>query len=77
MQRGMRGSVSKKAETCFVLPLREAVAHFARRNTRSTDAKMGCSDNGNAHTSVNTAAHFRVGFLPLLACWASEKVFSH
>jgi hypothetical protein len=67
MQRGMRGLASKKAETCFVLPLREAVAHFARRNTRSTDAKMGCSDNGNAHTSIlDIAADFRVGFLPLL-----------
>jgi hypothetical protein len=54
--------MSEKAETCFVLPLREAVAHFARRNTRSTDAKMGCSDNGNdAHTSINVAADFRVG----------------
>jgi hypothetical protein len=29
--------MSEKAETCFVLSLREAVAHFARRNTRSTD----------------------------------------
>jgi hypothetical protein len=66
MQRGMRGLVSKKAETCFVLPLREAVAHSARQNTRSTDAKMGCSDNGNAHTSIDTAADFRAGFLPLL-----------
>jgi hypothetical protein len=65
-QRGMRGLMSEKAETCFVLPLREAVVHFARRNTRSTDAKMGCSDNGNAHTSINIAADFGVGFLPLL-----------
>jgi hypothetical protein len=55
-QRGMRGLMSEEAETCFVLPLREAVAHFARQNTRSTDAKMGCSDNGNAHTSINIAA---------------------
>jgi hypothetical protein len=61
MQRGMIGLVSEKAETCFVLPLREAVAHFARRNARSTDAKMGCSDNGNAHTSIDIAADFRVG----------------
>jgi hypothetical protein len=67
MWRGMRGSVSKKAETCFVLPLREAVAHFARRNTRSTDAKMGCSDNGNAHASIDMAPDFRAGFLPLLS----------
>jgi hypothetical protein len=54
----MRGLVSKKAETCFVLPLREAVAHFVRLNAGSTDAKMGCSDKGNAHTSIATAADF-------------------
>jgi hypothetical protein len=65
-QRGMRGLMSEEAETCCVLPLREAVAHFARWNTRSTDAKMGCSDNGNAHTSIDIAADFRAGFLPLL-----------
>jgi hypothetical protein len=65
-QRVIGGLMSEKSETCFVLPLREAVAHFTGRNTRSTDAKMGCSDNGNAHTSINIAADFRVGFLPLL-----------
>jgi hypothetical protein len=58
--------MSEKAETCFVLPLREAVAHFARRNTRSTDAKMGGSDNGNAHTSIDIGADFAAGFFPLL-----------
>jgi hypothetical protein len=47
---GIGGLMSEKAKSCFVLPLREAVAHFARRNARSTDTKMGCSDNGNAHT---------------------------
>jgi hypothetical protein len=26
---------------------------------------MGCSDNGNAHTSIDAAADFGVGFLPL------------
>jgi hypothetical protein len=58
--------MSEKAGACFVLPLREAVAHFARRNARSTDAKLGCSDNGNAHTSIDIAADLRAGFLPLL-----------
>jgi hypothetical protein len=59
--------MSEKAETCFVLPLREAVAHFGRRNVRSTDdAKMGSSNNGNAHTSIVTVADSGLGFLPLL-----------
>ncbi len=58
--------MSEEAETGFVLPLRKAVAHFARRNARSTNAKMGCSDNGNAHTSIYIAADFRIGFLPFL-----------
>jgi hypothetical protein len=59
------GLTSEKAETCFVLPLREAVAHFARRNTRSTDTQIGCSDNGNTHTSIDIAADLGAGFLPL------------
>jgi hypothetical protein len=44
----------------------EALAHFARRNTRSTDTEMGSSDNCDAHTSIEIAANFRIGFLPLL-----------
>jgi hypothetical protein len=27
---------------------------------------MGCSGNGNAHMSIDIAADFRLGFLPLL-----------
>jgi hypothetical protein len=58
-----------------VLPLREAIAHFARRNTRSsTDTEIGSSDkNGDAHSSIDIAANFLVGFLPLL-CNLSEAV---
>jgi hypothetical protein len=65
-QRGVGDLMSEKAETCFVLPLREAVAHFPRWNTRSTDAKMGCSDNGN-------------GLLMRPSTWpqTSEQGFSH
>jgi hypothetical protein len=49
----------------------QAVAHFARRNTRSMlDAEMvvvvGCSDNGDAHRSIVMATNFKAGFLPLL-----------
>jgi hypothetical protein len=52
---------------CFVLPsLREAVAHFSRWNIMSTDAEMSGSDNGNAHASIDIAANFGAGLLPLL-----------
>ena len=30
---------SEESEACFVLPVREAVAHFARRNTRSMETE--------------------------------------
>ena len=52
--------------------LREAVAHYARRNMSSTDAAevVGSSDDDNAapHTSIDISpANFgAVGFLPLL-----------
>jgi hypothetical protein len=59
--------MSEEAEAGFVLSVREAVVHFARRNARSTtDTEMGSSDNGDAHTSIDIAANFRVEFLPLL-----------
>jgi hypothetical protein len=57
---------SEETEACFVLPLREPVSHFARRNTRSTETEVGSSDDGNAHTGIDISANFGVGFLPLL-----------
>jgi hypothetical protein len=52
----------EEAETWFVVPLREAVAHFARRNTRSTDTEqMGGSDNADAHASIDASANFGAG----------------
>jgi hypothetical protein len=36
-----RTLMSEEAEACFVLPLREAVAHFALRNTKSADTEVG------------------------------------
>jgi hypothetical protein len=33
--------LSEEAEACFVLTLREAVAHFAGRNTKFMDTEMG------------------------------------
>jgi hypothetical protein len=50
--------LSKEAETCFVLPLRETVAHFARRKTRPTDTEMGSSDNGDTHARIDMAQSF-------------------
>jgi hypothetical protein len=57
---------SEEAKTYFVLPaLREALAHFARRNTRSTDTEMGGSDDDNAHSRTKISTNLGVGFLPL------------
>ena len=39
--------MSEEAEACFVLPLREAAAHFSCRNARSAEAEMGGSNDGN------------------------------
>jgi hypothetical protein len=51
----------------FVLPLlREAVAHFALRNTRSTETEVVTTDDGDAPTSIGISANFRVGFLSRL-----------
>jgi hypothetical protein len=58
--------VAKQAEACFILPLREAIAHFARRDSRPTETEVGGSDYGNAHSSTDVSANLRVGFLPLL-----------
>ena len=46
---------SEKSETCFALPLRKAIAHFARRNARSAETEMG-----NAHTRIDKSADFGV-----------------
>ncbi len=57
--------MSEEAEACFVLPQREAVVHFARPNTRSTDTEVGSSDDGDRHL-VDTCGNFGLWFLPLL-----------
>ena len=72
--------MSKESDACFDIPLREAVASLARRNTtRSTDADEqaeGSSDrsDGDAHhTSIDIPANFGVEVLPLLG--ESESQF--
>jgi hypothetical protein len=47
--------------------MREPVDHFARRNTRSTDAEIRSSDNGDAQMRIKLSAKFRKEFLPLLS----------
>jgi hypothetical protein len=60
--------MSEEAEACFVLPLREAAAHFACRNVRSAEAEMGgSSDDGNAHVSNDMSADLGTGFLPFFS----------
>jgi hypothetical protein len=63
--------VSEEAEAWFILPLRESVAHIARRNTISTETEMGSSDDGYAQTNIDISANFRVGFLPLISLVSS------
>ena len=46
--------------------MRKAIAHFARRNARSTETDMGVSDNGNAHTRIDKSAYFGVRCVLLL-----------
>ena len=45
----------QEAKACCVFPspLREAVAHFAHQNARSTNAVVSGSDNGIAHASAD------------------------
>jgi hypothetical protein len=58
--------MSEEAEACFVLPLREASAHFACRNARSAEAEMGRGSNdGNTHASIDmTHTDLGIKFLP-------------
>jgi hypothetical protein len=53
----------EEADACVVLPLREAVAHFAFRNARSTEAEMGGSKHGNTHASIDISTCLGIGFL--------------
>ena len=45
--------MAEEAEACFVLPLREVVAHFARRKGDPRRQEMSSPDNdGDAPTNV-------------------------
>jgi hypothetical protein len=58
--------VLKQAKVGFILTLREAVAHFARQDSRPAETEVGGSDYGHAHLSIDVSTNLRVGFLPLL-----------
>ena len=48
MGKSLTGLASQQDEVGFVLSLREAFAHFSRRNTRSTDRYRYVSGDGSA-----------------------------
>ncbi len=64
--------MSEEAEACFVLPLREAAAHFACRNSRSAEAEMGSSNYGNTHSSIDMSTDLGIGFLPFFSKQGGE-----
>ena len=68
---------SEESETCFVLPLRKAIAHFARWGARSTETEMGGSDNGSAHAGTDKSADFGAGFPPLLLGEPERQFIQH
>ena len=59
--------MAEEAEACFVLPLREAAAHFTCRNARSAEPEMGSSNDGNTHSSIDISTDLGIGFLPFLS----------
>ena len=52
--------ILEDAEACIVLALREAVAPFPRRNTRTTktDRWLAPPDDGDDHTSIGISTSF-------------------
>jgi len=46
--------MSEQAQTSLVLPLRNASTHLARWDAGSTKTVVGGSDDGNAHSSVES-----------------------
>jgi hypothetical protein len=58
--------MAKQAKASFVLPLREAVAHFTSRDLGPSEAEVGSSAYGNAHVSIDVSTKLQIGFLPFL-----------
>jgi hypothetical protein len=49
---GEAALTSEEAKVCLVLPLQQAVVHFACRNMTFTETDVSGSDDGEAHTSI-------------------------
>ena len=65
------GSVAltvEETEACTVIPLRTTMAHGAGWNTGATEAKVGGTDNGNAHASIDETTHLGIR----LSCFLSH-----
>jgi hypothetical protein len=60
----------EEAEACFVLPLREAAAHFAYRNARSAEAEVGGSNDGN---TAAVDASLEIVNLSLEGIWTNNS----
>jgi hypothetical protein len=59
--------MSKQAKACFVVPLWEAIAHFTRWDLGPSEAEVGSSVYGNAHSSIDVVStNLRVRILPFL-----------
>jgi hypothetical protein len=58
--------MAKQAKVCFVLPLREAIAHFSSPDLGPMEAEVGSLVYGDAHASIDVSTKLRAGFLPLL-----------
>jgi hypothetical protein len=47
-------------------PLRATIAHLTRWNAGTAQADVGGLDNGNTHSSIYIATHYRVRLLLLI-----------
>jgi hypothetical protein len=59
--------VSEQTESHLVFPMTTPIAHLAGRDTGTSQVEVYGLDNGNTHSSIDIATHFRVRFLPLSA----------
>jgi hypothetical protein len=67
--------MSEEAEACFVLPLREAAAHFACRNARSVEEEMDALTMATLMQALTCPQTWEQGFSHFSASKA-ESVFN-
>ena len=58
---------AEQTKTSLIFPERERSADLGRRDTRSTDAPMGGTQDGKAHLSTHIRAHNGIWSLPLFS----------